>query len=329
MMFFAFSAIILVALFYFLIGLVTYSGGCAPIKGGGSGSRLINQLMETAFENGQQGPTEELTDELKKALRNCEAEESIFEYLRESKIYNVNELDRFDSLSDEDVEVPEVNENLANVILFTKEQKANITVAIEGNLSTYHGDHFRDHLCEKAHLYHLKNMPSNLENFVYYLRYPNYKWSNGYWVIDYWNDPWAQIRRCFKSLAKVLRRADSFFIPRMNSDKEAIRKKVAKIDKLILYNNNDFGTSLQVLADAVYRAEQFIQTRGEDFLQSIIKNLTEDIQHQYFQYVDRVITHSNTRVGLCEPLAYIYFRGMRDVCERLVNPIVSLSKLVL
>lgn len=325
-MFSAFSAIILVALFYFLIGLLTYSGGCAPIKGGGTGSRLINQLMETAFVEEHHGANEELTEELKNALRNCEAEESIFEYLRESKIYNVNELDRFDSLSDEDVEVPEVNEDLASVILFTKEQKDKITVAIGGNLSTYHGDHFRNELCNNLHYYSLKNMPATLDSFVRNLEYPYWKWKYGHWEIDYWNDPYEQIRKSFTARAKILRSADAYFIPRMQSDKQAIRQKVDKIDKLILYNNYDFGTSLQVLLGAVVRAEEFIKSRGEDFLQSIIKNLTEDIQQQYFQYVDRVITQSNTRVGLCEPLAYIYFRGMQDVCERLVNPIVSLSK---
>lgn len=326
LMFGIFSAIILVALFYFFLGLLTYSGGCAPIRGGGTGAKLINQLIETAFENELHGPNDEFTEGLKRALRNCEAEESIFEYLREANIYNVNDLDSFEAWPIKDLDAPEVNENLNSFVLLTQDEREKIAEALKGNLSSYHGVYFRTVLCDTLYFPKLKDMGNFLRNFASNLRYPRWGLVNGVWRPIQWQDPFHQIRLSFWSHGHILKKAESYFVPRLVSDKQAIRQKTEKIDKLILYNNYDFGKTVQVLVAAVVRSEEFIRSRGEDFLESVIKNLTYVIQKQYYDYVDRVITESNTRVGLCEPLAYIYFRGMKDVCDRLVNPIVSLSQ---
>ncbi|KAH8302674.1 hypothetical protein KR044_009394 [Drosophila immigrans] len=53
----------------------------------------------------------------------------------------------------------------------------------------------------------------------------------------------------------------------------------------------------------------------------MLKNLTDNTRLEINQYLDRLVTDCNTEIGLCEPLAYIYYRSVHDICNRLVDPI--------
>jgi len=115
---------------------------------------------------------------------------------------------------------------------------------------------------------------------------------------------------------------DEFYI-KITTGIKQITETVAKIDKLILYNNLPYGDSIQALLQTADRAESFLKQRGNSYVNRLIDNATKTVEDQIDKYVQMVIRECNTNVGKCAPLAYIYDTGVDLICKRLVDPMVS------
>ncbi|XP_023033781.1 prominin-like protein isoform X3 [Drosophila willistoni] len=316
LIFCVFSFITLVGLLYFMIGLVTYQGGCAPWRD--QDQNALFRQIDSVIDLNRYLPKETNRDNdelvvppfrMSSAIKACEANQSIFDMLRTNKIYDINDISRISVMtsheSDDSDHGPIFNEDLSTVVLLTAEERNRLNKLRNGNLSTYHSSLYMEYLCKEFTPMDLRSLAQSIDSMYNSLEYPTYAWAK----IQFYNAVYSM--RAFH---------DNFVI-KLSGIVDKMRENLKKIDELILYENHDFNSSITILVAAVLRSEHFIQTRGKEYINLLGSNLTVELTEQIEDYVNMVITESNDNVGHCAPLSYIYYRGVDLICHRLVDPI--------
>ncbi|SPP76924.1 prominin-like protein [Drosophila guanche] len=327
-----YSFITLIALFYLLLGLVTYEGACAPSSEGDKNTlfRHLDSLIDLNLFSPLTDETVAPPMRMSYAIRHCQANESIFQLLRSNDLFNIDDLTRLQMSLDDPRETKEFTDDLSMIYLLTDEEKTLLREVSDGNLSTYHSSSYLTHLCTKFVTPHTlvpkiseglrkiaeEVLISKLNYWTYHgSRPPYYKgWKTLHYY--YWNAHVALHNARIDAEA-----IHNTFDDRCSALVKKIQRDIPKVDQLILYENLDFGDSIDTLLDAVLRAEKFIQERGKEYINNLSQNLTDAINKEIREYLDMIINEANVHVGHCQPLAYIYYRGVSFVCERLVNPL--------
>ncbi|XP_022218156.2 prominin-like protein [Drosophila obscura] len=310
MIFCIFSFIALIGLFYFMIGLVTYEGACAPTTQQEK-NELFRQVDAVIDMNRYLKPETEGDRfvmpalHMSEAVRSCQANESVFQLLRANNMYDVNDLASVKLLPDDPESAPVFTDDLSKLDLLTESEKLELNEVRNCNLTSYHSMLYDENLCLRLMNVDLLFLANDLLE----------EWATNPSVLK-------EDGRVFSFLHKysALAYHSKFFLPVQRGMKKAL-KIVKDIDKLILYLNHDFGNSIQILLTSIINAENFIKKRGAEFINNLAQNLTSAINEQLYEYLDMVITEANYNVGLCQPLAYIYYEGVYFVCARLVDPI--------
>ncbi|XP_041450203.1 prominin-like protein [Drosophila obscura] len=328
-----YSWVTLIGLFYFLIGLVTYEGACSPSSEGDKNTlfRNLDALIDLSTFSTLADDAFVPPMRMSSAIKHCQANESIFHLLRVNNLFDVDDLTRLQMSLDNAKDTKQFTEDLSQIYILTDDEKKLLRELSHGNLSSYHSSLYLSNLCTRFTYHDLvpdwsgpwrKLAEDLLVSDLNYWTYhdgvpPDYKgWKTYHYY--YWN---AHV-----ALHNVLIDADAFF-NNFNDKGEGLINKISrdvpKVDKLILYENLDFGDSIDTLLGAILWGEKFIQERGRDYINNLAQNLTDAINGQLRDYIDMIVDESNTHVGHCQPLAYIYYRGVSFICERLVNPLNS------
>ncbi|KAL7734195.1 hypothetical protein ACLKA6_011869 [Drosophila palustris] len=312
LIFCAISFITLVGLFYFVLGIVTYHGGCVPfkIKEASEVFRKLDAVIDLNKYISRSNIEDDASPPLRmsNAIAACQSDQSIFHLLSENHIFEVNDLERITILTSEN-EIG-VQADLSHTHIVPVEEQQRLLSIISSNLSTYHSVHYLENVCRRFTPVPLTTVADHVRKLAEDL----YTSEGGYF----------RTRNALYSAAKFLDYYHNELVVPMHSTYDALKQKLHHVDELILYNNMDFGSSIKALLSAIMRCEKFIQSRGKEFVRSLITNLTQFTHVQVGEYIDMVITQSNTNVGQCEPLAYIYFRSVNTICSRLVDPINGL-----
>ncbi|XP_017057841.1 prominin-like protein isoform X2 [Drosophila ficusphila] len=312
LIFCVFSFIALVGLFYFMLGMVTYQGACAPLRDQ-ENNTLFRQLDAAIDLNHYlpqgDGSRKEVGQPLKMsgAISACHANQTIFEMLRVNGIYDINDLARIKVMtrSEDPDSVKIFDEDLSGVVLLTPAEQKDLETAGGNKLSPYHSSLYLPSLCTQFTPMNLNALSEQLFKLSNDLEYPAYGWAK----VSFWNEGLN---------TKAFHRN---FVPKLTSLVEKMRANLQKIDELISYENLDFTTTIKVLTDTAVNSEKFIQTRGKDYINTLGTNLTLTIDQMIDEYIDMIIAEANESVGHCAPLSYIYYRGVDLICHRLVDPI--------
>ncbi|XP_064542205.1 prominin-like protein [Drosophila montana] len=316
-----FSFIALIGLFYFMMGLVTYQGACAPLRDLDKNA-LFRELDAVIDLNhiirgrdvGESRETDESGEGMRmsKAIKACNRNESIFDLLKDNNIFNLEDLTSISIMADskeDDKKETVFEEDLSAVFLLTQDERIVLEKAHNGELSGYHSVLYMENMCQALtpSLNTISNGLRKLRDEIYYSnkwdtfnRYGRISLANEAYHFDTYNYEWTD--KILGIMAKM-------------------KQKLLKIDDLILYENRNFTNSITVLANAVIRAENFLKKQGSNFINSLGQNLTDVINEQVDDFIRGIIDESARRVGRCAPLSYIYYRGVDLVCYRLVDPI--------
>ncbi|KAL7734196.1 hypothetical protein ACLKA6_011870 [Drosophila palustris] len=312
LIFCVFSVTILIGLFYFIMGMVTYQGACAPLRDQEQ-NELFRQIDSVIDLNRYLPHSESKVDSslpplrVSSAIKACQADQSIFELLEKNSLYDINDLIRIKVLRDiPDTKVPIFRADYSDFSVFTKDEKEELAYARDGNLSKYQGTLYSAQICKKITPVDLPTMANQLRDLRSSL------WSQ--WGIYDW------ARTALENEAFNLEKINDEFYGKIITGIAQITETVAKIDKLILYNNLPYGASIEALLKASDRAETFIKTRGQAYVNRLIDNATKTVETQIENYVQMVIGECKKNVGKCAPLSYIYDRSVDLICNRLVDP---------
>ncbi|XP_033233872.1 prominin-like protein isoform X1 [Drosophila pseudoobscura] len=307
LIFCVFSFITLVGLFYLIIGLITYTSACAPLKDGQNILRHVDPVIDlNRYMSGRSGETQP-TLPVSDAIRACNANESIFDLLRAKKIYDIDNLLNKEIFVEDFEDPPVFTGDLTTLKLILEEEKVHLNKMRAGNLSEYHSILYSEHLCTKFTHTDYSILKTKTRLFAYEI---NTRYLKGF----------PACLAYFLASSDLAKYDEYLVVPLTNAVNKALQK-VNEIDSLILYDNNNFGNSIGVLMDAVQRSEDFIRYKGSNYINNLAHNLSISVNLQLQEYIERVISEVNKNVGHCKPLAYIYSQSAYLICERLVDPI--------
>lgn len=297
-----------------MLGMVTYQGACAPLRDQ-ENNTLFRQLDASIDLNHYLPPSEsnkEVVQPLKmsSAIKACHANQTIFDMMRQHNIYDINDLTRIKVMSHSQENTDSIkvfDEDLSTVVLLTKEERDELKTAGESKLAKYHSSLYMPSLCTQFTPMNLNALSEQLYKLSNDLEYPAYGWAK----VSFWNEG-LNTKAFYRN-----------FVPKLTSLVEKMKANLKKIDELISYENHDFTNTIKILTATAINSEQFIQTRGKDYINALGGNLTNSIDQMIDDYIDMIIKEANESVGHCAPLSYIYYRGVDLICHRIVDPIVS------
>lgn len=305
-----FSFIALVGLFYFVVGMVTYQGACAPLRD--KENNTIFRQLDSSIDLNRYLPQragygdDVVPLKMSNAIRSCHENQTVFEMMRSHNIYNIDDLARIKVMSQ--ATPPRIfDEDLSNVVLLQKDERDELTKMRDKKLANFHSSLYLDTLCTQFTPMNLNALSEQLYKLSNDLEYPAYGWAK----VSFWNEGLN---------AKAFHRN---FVPKLTNLVEKMRANLKTIEDLITYENHDFSNTIKILTATAINSEKFIQTRGKDYINSLGSNLTMTIQEMLDDYVEMIRREADENVGHCAPLAYIYNRGVDLICHRIVDPIVS------
>jgi len=310
LLFFILSFIFLVGLFYFVLGVVIYEGACAPLRD--MSNNTLFRTLEPSVNLMQAMPREDGTTvvplKVSSAIAACREDEAIFSYLRVNGIYDVDDLMRIQVITNEmPMQKHVFRGDLSSVVLLDTEERGKLNDMRNDKLADYHSTLYTKILCSQFAPISLDTLADRYYDLSETISPKSFKEA----VIN------------FKNQNLHLKAYVEHFANKLQSHIKKITRLLDTIDKLILYENYNFATSIHILLQAVARSEDFIQHRGVQFINTLGKNLSMVVDEQAEEYIGYISAQCNQNVGHCRPLSYIYDRSVQLVCRRLVDPIVS------
>ncbi|KRG03002.1 prominin-like protein isoform X1 [Drosophila mojavensis] len=290
------SLLLLVCLFYSIMGLIMYHAVCTPR----TASEIYN-VFNTHVNH---------TFNKKQTI--CRAHESIFDLLRVAGLYDVNNLrkEMSDTITPEYID--EFRDDLTKLVILTEEQKITLNHMRYGNLSDYNGLSIRKVLCHKLSQVDLIKCTVYLQQFANKFLYGakhslTYQYRinatiNNMCLLSYDINQIASLQRPIHDLIN------------------RIWKDTTTIDELIT-RYDDFNNSILLLLEDIRDAEDFLHTRGIEYINALIQEFHEYLNKAFDKYVQYVSEDCKYIIGRCVPLAQIYKRSYNNLCHYLVDPI--------
>ncbi|KAH8379459.1 hypothetical protein KR009_005114 [Drosophila setifemur] len=308
LIFCVFSFLALVGIFYFIIGLVTYQGACAPLRN--RENNTFFEKLDSSINLNKYLPQVDRDSEdmppmpMSRAILACHTNVTIFEVMRQNSIYDIKALEQVRIFVTNATESTKNTTEPPVFLLMEGGERVQMTTLLNSTLAPYHSSLWRNALCTDYSPISLEELSKILMELSSSLRY-----SLSYAQVAFENQAIVatKLYRNFESKMKVLPKR------MLNILKE--------IDNLILYNNHKFGDTIEKLSTMTFHAEDFIRINGAKFVDVLLENLTDTIHDNFDDYVDRVVDEALTKVGNCAPLAYIYYSGVDFICNNLSDPI--------
>lgn len=324
MIFITFSFITLLALLYYIFGLVTYQGACAPLRE--RDSNVIFRQLDTSINLSKytdEKPIDESAPTLRMstAIKSCTENMTIFDILHKDKAYDIEDLVKIeifpnDAAINRDIEF---QGDLSKVILLKDDEKIALQDLTSTNLSDYHSVRYTEVMCAKISP-DLNLFSTQIKKFIEATQEVKK---------EFYLSPSTLTKITMRLLSEDVYFFRYFYEYKILNYQRRMEENLLKIDDLILYENREFKDTINVLVNAINRAENFLKTRGNEYINTLAGNLTDVIQEQMDIYVQGIIHECLYNVGACKPLSYIYYRGVDQICYRLIDPLVSISKVII
>ncbi|XP_032592556.1 prominin-like protein [Drosophila grimshawi] len=318
LIFCVFSFVILVGLFYLILGLIMYMGVCAPLRDqqGNAMFRQLNAVIDlTKFQikNNPEPESEEPTLPMSKVITECRANQTIIELLQENGLYNIDNLLQIKVMGEHkepktpffDYKVEDwhcLNPNGR----FLKE----LEPIWKSQLNPYTGTDFTDNLCTDVTPVALPNLITQLKELRSSL------WTQ--WGIY----DWARVS-LYDEILNLQKYQDEISIKVIDLINK-ITENILKIDEYILFERKPFGESLKIIFDDTYKTEVEMRKKARALNTEWRKKIPEHLEDQFADYSRMVIRESKTNVGNCEPIAITYSTSSDTLCNRIVDPLNSL-----
>ncbi|KAH8408547.1 hypothetical protein KR215_007381, partial [Drosophila sulfurigaster] len=320
LIFFCVSFIALVGLFHFVIGIITYHGGCAPFKDRDSNEifRQLDALLDISRYVPNLDPDQVTPPPLRvsNAIAACEAHQTIFQVLLENKIFDINQFQTMTILKTGTFDPVEDDSDFSKAVLLTTEEIEKLDELSKGNLSTYRSDYYLENICKD---FTPITLGGSSDDHSGYLASQIRLLCKD--LLNTQETNYFRTRAALYTHARDLDKYQIAFVKPITAAYENLKIRLAKIDKLITYHALSFGVGITTLVNDVIQAQLFIRERGKEFISSILTNLTSHANEEVETYLDKLVFDCNSKIGLCEPLAYIYYRSVGEICARLVDPI--------
>ncbi|XP_017145324.1 prominin-like protein isoform X2 [Drosophila miranda] len=312
LIFCALSVMLIVVLFYFVIGGVAYKGACAPLREMKS-SALVKQLdseidLRTMFSlRNQDLPANKSSKPVRvsSVVKACQGDIYLFNFLQENRIFDITDFLRVKLLS-KAVKSKEKSLDLSKEFILTPYERDVYLKKMEDvEMGLYHSDLWFDIICEDLSSLNVDQLMQNLQSLSQSLSWNNYRAAS------------VALENAYVSLKAI--KASYYF--GLDRDYKLMTKSLKVMDRIILHQNYNFADTFKILRAKIVASEEFIRDKGTSYISTLGENLTAVVEEQIQEYIRMIIREATSSIGYCKPLTYIYDRGLELVCNRMVDPI--------
>ncbi|KAH8269804.1 hypothetical protein KR018_011236, partial [Drosophila ironensis] len=310
LIFCVFSLVTLLGLFYLILGVVTYEGACT------------NTVKEKDFfSQSYRSKSDDNQLQMVNRIDACPANEHLFTMFKNNQLYNIDDLLDITIFDSEQLLAGIPETDLTSIEIFTDEEKLKIEELLKSNLSHFSKKPYLVNICSDSGK-NLKTLSTSIEKAiilpwkrVFYKRDVPGAWF--YWDYD-WDKVhnWATVQRTSKDAYAYAKITDEW-----KSTYKAFLTAIKDADKAYLDNGRSFNETVKGLYDSILASEKFFKSKGSTFIKSLTQNLTIELNEMIDSYIHYVVQNAKENVAPCYPLAYIYYRGVTYICQRLVDPI--------
>ncbi|XP_023172199.2 prominin-like protein isoform X2 [Drosophila hydei] len=313
LMFAVLSMIMIMGLFYFTLGLVIYP---ACILHDDKGRNTLYSLLENVLEKSDavKNRTLHRANAFANPILTCRGDQSIFDMLRESNLYDMEKLREIKLNLEESsfIQFGKLDVHFEMVTFMPPEEFNRMFKIRENFLSHYHSSLYMDVLCPEVTELDVPDFISELRNWAAEF----FSQDHGKYVEDRLEVAYANVLRMATDLNEYFPMQKS-----IEQTRSQIQINVETIDNLITYENNNFNNSILTLITKLANAQEFIEVVGTDYLRNIVDNYTNYIDNEISHYFDMVINVSFDRIGPCEHLARMHEQNVNKICDHLVNSV--------
>lgn len=116
---------------------------------------------------------------------------------------------------------------------------------------------------------------------------------------------------------------EKLVIPMTNSAHEMIQL-AGNLETTLKFNENSFEEAMAKILEEIKFAENFINTQGTVFVQTIAEELLGGFNEEITNYLELIVRTIKNDVGICQPLSNVYNSMIVASCNRVVNPWVDI-----
>ncbi|XP_055611924.1 prominin-like protein isoform X3 [Uranotaenia lowii] len=322
--FLTFSVILIVTLVSFLVGSVFRRSICDSL-GNPRDSQMfeyidvyfnINKQYEQIRTKGlgsrskllRQGPNRQVEAiQTAEIIESCKANNTIYEVLKLKNFYDINDIRQFPEEYGITQQLKDLKKQIRidEVDILSEQAERDIEELRHSRLNDFHSERFVDNLTHNI-------TENNLNDIAKKLREVANKVPSGKEMND--------IKVNLKNQALHLSSYQANLVEPMLRYTNELVNLSTSLEKSIKFGKESFAVAIGDFLKDIKEAEEYINEKGQPFVEAVANELTEGILDQIHSYLSLVIEETTKQIGRCGPLANVYDSMSVATCNRIVDP---------
>lgn len=322
-MFLTISALLIICLASFLIGIVLRRGVCDPLKNPEHDQVFSYidsciDLNKFIFPENQRIALRQESNEEMQALRisqvisSCHRNESIFEVLRLENLLNIDQIQEFPKQFGIDEKLNELADNVqitSQVRILNDDARKQIRELSKSQLNNFEAYKYVDNLAENITHYDLSSLADRLKAAAE--RIPNSS-----------ND----VKTKLEVQRLHLQTYQKNLVEPLIAGTNRLLILSKKLNEKLLFKQVSFEKAINMLIKEIDDAERFLNEQGTAYVQQVAHELLDSFSRDIKGYLSLVTNATKTDVGRCGPISNVYDSMIVATCSRVVDPFVSGSQ---
>ncbi|CAD7004191.1 prominin-like protein isoform X2 [Ceratitis capitata] len=312
------SAIALITLVHFLIGLIAYRGVCLPLKDPQNDNIFahfdnainLNNVLYPQQNKGK--PTSGGLPALRisHVITACQRNQTIYEVLHIHNRIDIHEIKDYPAQYKINQTLDDLVDGISfddsDIQILSPEDKQRILSLADSALKNFDSAQYIDNLNDTITKHSLTEIAQELLQTAK--------------KIDKSEDM-KDVQVSLRNQALHLETYEqNWVIPMKNKSVELIRL-ANDLDYSLRYKDRPFHESIPLLVNEIERAQLFFRVDGRQFVKDTAINLTQYFASEIENYLRMVVQAVEKKIGLCAPLANVYDAGVVSLCSAIVDPL--------
>lgn len=318
------SALLIVSLALFLVGIVARRGVCDPLKDPAR-DQIFTEYLDPVIDLYDFFPEQQRNSRnarpknnprnleplrISQVISACHENKTIYDVLGLDKIYDVAEIQDYPNKYQIDAKIKKFIENIKipPQKLLTAETEESIIALANSPLKDFDEYKFLDNLTKNITYYNLAGLADQLEETAKKIQERSTM-----------ND----IRVSLMNQALILRSFQKELVDPMIIGTDNMLAIARNLEKTLKNDAPNFQEAMtNTLAD-IKNAEKFFNDDATEFVKSIANNLLTGFKDQFTDYLDMVANETQYEIGQCGPISQVYNATLVGTCNQIVDPFVS------
>ncbi|CAO1328869.1 unnamed protein product, partial [Diamesa tonsa] len=313
------SALIVICLASFIIGIVLRRGACDPLRNPQHDQvfeYLDNYIDVNKFlfadtqRNNQKNGAKNVKDieplRISQIINSCHSNESIFEVLRLDSHVNISEIVEFPKQYGIDAKLNELVDNVAvnsKIRILTNEARAEIRELSKSALNDFAAYKYTDNLTQNITNFNLNDLADRLKATA--ARVPDIN---------------NEIRTSLGVQELHLRTYQKNYVEPLVDGTNRLLTLSKGLEDSLHFKQMSFEKAILKLIQEIDQAEAFLNEKGTEYVKQVVEELLESFTKDIDSYLQLVINATRSDVGKCGPIANVYSSLIVATCNRVVDP---------